>query len=124
MNPTLLRTLSNLLEQERDTVQAELAGLAAPDHGDHAPGDYNPRFPNYGEEVVNDGYETPGEVAEFALNVNMTGQLQQRLSQITAALERLSNDTYGTCSQCGQLIAVERLEANPAAETCISCANA
>ncbi|MGW5187829.1 TraR/DksA family transcriptional regulator [Kribbella sp. NPDC004138] len=34
----------------------------------------------------------------------------------------MSAGTYGTCEQCGQPIAPARLQARPAARTCITCA--
>jgi DnaK suppressor protein len=42
---------------------------------------------------------------------------------VTRALGRLEIGTYGTCTACGKAIASKRLEAMPAAELCIRCAN-
>jgi DnaK suppressor protein len=47
---------------------------------------------------------------------------RQHLAEIDAALERLAAGSYGTCTDCGAVIAAERLAARPAAATCISCA--
>ena len=44
-----------------------------------------------------------------------------RLVEVEAALERLDNGTYGTCEGCGELIAVERLEALPETRMCLDC---
>ncbi len=41
---------------------------------------------------------------------------------VEEALARLDDGTYGTCRSCGNLIAVDRLEAIPWAATCIECA--
>jgi DnaK suppressor protein len=38
------------------------------------------------------------------------------------AASRLAAGTYGRCGRCGGPIAPERLDALPAAETCIACA--
>jgi RNA polymerase-binding transcription factor DksA len=40
---------------------------------------------------------------------------------IIAARERLSAGTYGTCTDCGEAIAYERLLAYPTAKRCIHC---
>jgi RNA polymerase-binding transcription factor DksA len=40
---------------------------------------------------------------------------------IIAARERLSAGTYGTCTDCGEAIAYERLLAYPTAKRCIPC---
>ncbi|MDD7937976.1 TraR/DksA C4-type zinc finger protein [Actinomycetospora lutea] len=44
------------------------------------------------------------------------------LTEIDAALARVDAGTYGVCERCGRPIAPERLEARPAARTCVSCA--
>lgn len=43
------------------------------------------------------------------------------IEQITAALNRLTQGTYGRCTRCGQQIAPARLEALPYAAACIEC---
>ena len=37
------------------------------------------------------------------------------------AVARFEDGTYGQCARCGGVIAPERLEAIPDAETCVSC---
>jgi DnaK suppressor protein len=49
-------------------------------------------------------------------------QAADRIVQIDAALARLAAGTYGTCEVCGKPIGTARLEARPAARTCINCA--
>jgi len=44
------------------------------------------------------------------------------LTDIDAAEQRLADGLYGTCTTCGLLIAVERLDALPATPTCVDCA--
>ncbi|HET7713547.1 MAG TPA: TraR/DksA C4-type zinc finger protein [Patescibacteria group bacterium] len=46
--------------------------------------------------------------------------LKQDLSRVLLALEKLEQGTYGKCIKCGQDIEAERLQANPAAATCMS----
>lgn len=43
------------------------------------------------------------------------------IEQITAALNRVTQGTYGRCIRCGEPIAPARLEALPYAATCIDC---
>ena len=47
---------------------------------------------------------------------------EHHLEEIDAAFKRLDAGTYGTCLVCGSAISQERLEARPAAGTCIVCA--
>lgn len=43
--------------------------------------------------------------------------------RLRAALVRVDTDEYGECEDCGQGIAQKRLEFDPAATKCISCAS-
>lgn len=45
----------------------------------------------------------------------------ETLALIERALMRLSSGTYGICLSCGADISVERLDDNPAVETCGTC---
>ena len=45
------------------------------------------------------------------------------LDAIERAEQRLATGTYGQCLRCGAPIPAERLEALPAAETCLACAS-
>jgi len=50
-------------------------------------------------------------------------QVREHLAEIDAALERLDEGAYGTCTRCGRHIAQARLEARPSARLCIECAS-
>ncbi|HWJ67221.1 MAG TPA: TraR/DksA C4-type zinc finger protein [Nocardioides sp.] len=52
----------------------------------------------------------------------LVAQVRRSLLEIEAALARLASGTYGVCERCGQAIPPERLEARPAARTCVGCA--
>ncbi|MDH3665420.1 MAG: TraR/DksA family transcriptional regulator [Paracoccaceae bacterium] len=45
------------------------------------------------------------------------------LKRIEAALTRLKEGEFGYCLECGEEIAVRRLELDPAAPLCINCAS-
>jgi RNA polymerase-binding transcription factor DksA len=49
--------------------------------------------------------------------------LNHRLSQVVAALRRIKDATYGTCSNCGGPIKMERLEAVPSTSSCRDCSS-
>ncbi len=49
-------------------------------------------------------------------------QAVTQLREVTAAETRLSEGTYGLCERCGRRIPEGRLEARPAARTCVECA--
>jgi DnaK suppressor protein len=43
------------------------------------------------------------------------------LTEVEAALARIAEGSYGTCSDCGEAIGWPRLNAQPTAERCIAC---
>ena len=49
-------------------------------------------------------------------------QVRHHLAEVDAALARLDAGTYGMCERCGEPVGEVRLEALPAARTCIGCA--
>jgi RNA polymerase-binding transcription factor len=47
--------------------------------------------------------------------------LGERISRLSAALNRLEGGEYGTCMECGKRISSARLHALPEVQTCIRC---
>lgn len=60
---------------------------------------------------------TLGREIDYTLGEN-SGEV---LAQIDAALKRIDDGTYGTCTNCGREIPEQRLEAYPWASLCIDC---
>jgi DnaK suppressor protein len=82
-----------------------------------------------GEPIESPGQMTYGSQAAAASQVfeqqrslALRDQARMELSRVEAALRSIDDGTYGTCSNCGNPIAPERLEAIPWAPTCIDCA--
>jgi len=48
---------------------------------------------------------------------------QRRLAEIEAALAQIERGTYGICTDCGEPIRAERLQAQPWAVRCATCQN-
>lgn len=57
---------------------------------------------------------------EMAKETQRRRELDMR--RIEIALTKIENDEYGYCVQCDEIIAVKRLELDPAIPTCIKCA--
>jgi len=59
-------------------------------------------------------------------NQAMAQETQRRRAQermrIAAALERIAEDEYGWCQNCGEEIAAKRLDIDPMAVMCSACA--
>lgn len=54
---------------------------------------------------------------EFSARERMAG----RITQLAAALERLTRGEYGRCQRCGRAIEPQRLQAVPEARLCRAC---
>jgi DnaK suppressor protein len=93
------------LEAERDRLQTELAqGIVAPD------------AMTYGSQAA-----AATQVFEQQRDLALRERNQQHLAQVEAALGRLDDGTFGSCTRCGRPIAPERLDALPWAALCIDC---
>ncbi|MEM6677059.1 MAG: TraR/DksA C4-type zinc finger protein [Pseudomonadota bacterium] len=56
-----------------------------------------------------------------------TAQSRRRRAErrrLTAALDRIADGSFGECQECGEPIALKRLELDPSQIRCIDCASA
>ena len=81
-------------------------------HITHADGPPNPDFEEQAVECANDD-------VIYKLNESAKSEL----AQIKKALEKIENNEYGVCSECGNPIPAERLEAVPFTNFCKDCAD-
>jgi DnaK suppressor protein len=68
--------------------------------------------------------DTATETFDRQMGVTLGENAGSVLAAIDAALQRIEDGTYGTCTRCGGEIGHERLEALPYAELCIECKRA
>jgi DnaK suppressor protein len=99
-----------LLTDHRLRLEAQLAELAEPVR---APGVQM----QFGKRA---GDHTADAVLQMTRTIS-AGQLAQVAVDLGRALDKLQEDSYGTCDDCKQPIAPERLEALPWATRCVSC---
>jgi DnaK suppressor protein len=78
-----------------------------------------------GQESADDGTEDIVDRANNSYNRELMFSLsdgeRQLVLQIDAALKRMDDGAYGRCANCGQTIAMPRLDAVPWARFCIDC---
>lgn len=76
-----------------------------------------------GEETAYDNHlaDTATETYDRELDYTLEENAEHLLAEIDAALKRIETGTYGVCTNCGQQIPEERLEALPWATLCIDC---
>jgi DnaK suppressor protein len=58
---------------------------------------------------------------EREIDYSLEEVVNERLTAISAALERIEQGNFGVCVSCGEPIAPERLTALPWASLCIDC---
>jgi len=75
-------------------------------------------------DTFDEGFADSGQVtAERGEVEALAGSLRDTLNDIDAALAKFDSGTYGRCEVCGEQISDARLEAMPAARTCIAHAS-
>ncbi len=107
--------LRQQLEEERGRVQAAIDNL----HEDHS----GSLVEESGEETAFDNHlaDTATDTYDRELDYTLEENSEHVLTAIDAALKRIEEGTYGTCTSCGKEIPAERLEARPWATLCIDC---
>lgn len=111
-----LKHFRDRLETEKKTLESELSSVGRinpsnPSDWEATPADLN--IPQADKNEVADKME------EFEERAAVETALEGRLNEVRAALERVEKNIYGKCKVCGKEIEEKRLEANPAAETCM-----
>ena len=102
-----------LLVAEELKVGGELEGIAV--QNSSVKGDWVPRIDNL--DYDNDASSQKSR--EYERRVGIVAELETRHNNILRALTRIEDGAYGTCVVSGKEIEMDRLDANPAADTCI-----
>lgn len=74
-------------------------------------------------DVEGDEADQADFIQDFDEKIGLLGSLEKKYVQIMNALTRIEEGTYGICLKSGAPIEEDRLEANPAAETCKAMMN-
>jgi RNA polymerase-binding protein DksA len=109
------RFRTTLLE-ERERVAAVIASLREDHPGN---GDESEEAPGASDNHL---AETATATLDREIDFTLEENSSQVLSEIDAALKRLDDGAYGTCTTCGTEILEQRLDVYPWAALCIECA--
>ena len=110
-----LEELRGALGAERDAVEEELTAYGRVQNDS---GDWQGSAGSEGIEA--DPNDAADQIEELAVNVPLVEELEKRHKDIVDALEKMEDGTYGICEAGEEEIPFDRLEANPAARTCIA----
>jgi DnaK suppressor protein len=109
MDKTELEKIRATLTKQKTEVEEQLQ-------------DYHSTVGTSDEKPDQEGFADSAHVAaERSEAMSMMEQLQQTSAELTKALERIEEGTYGSCERCGGAIPPERLEVLPTASLCVSC---
>ena len=112
--------LKTALEKERDLLVGELKTIATPDP--NLKDDWNVKHEEWSEDQITsdeelEAGESVNESDEDMKNKALSDHLESRLKEVNDALKMVEEGTYGICKVCKNPIPIDRLRANPAAET-------
>ncbi len=111
-----IKYFKNKLEEERGILENELLQVGR--HNPDNPKDWE-ATPADLNLLHSDANEMSDNFEEFENRAAVEIELEDRLKDIISALERIKDGNYGKCAVDGKEIEKNRLEANPAAKTCI-----
>ena len=103
-----------LLEAEKTSLEKSLESVGRRNPSN--PGDWEARPQDTGNEA--DTLDEAQQNETFENNEAVLADLEVRYNEVVDALKRIENGTYGVCSVSGEPIEEDRLEADPAANTC------
>ena len=108
---TLSRRLASRREELRSEVQTQLANSD------------DPRIAGFANELaVAEDWVLADILAD--MDLTMVSRDIAELGEVEAALTRIDDGSYGTCSSCGESIGWPRLNAQLTAQRCIRCQEA
>lgn len=112
MKKERLNHFKEKLLAEKVVLEDELQNIARKEVG----GEWS-AIPEPHNDVGDEGDEADF-IQDFDSKLARVGSLETKYNQVIAALDRIEKGTYGICIKSGNPIEEDRLEANPAAETC------
>ncbi len=118
-NPTAIDTsyFKKKLEAEKKRLETDLKSVAHinPDN----PKDWEA---SSGEVDINasDSADIADNIESYEANMSVLKPLEAQYNDVKLALDKIEKGTYGICEVSGESIEKERLEAYPAARTCLA----
>jgi RNA polymerase-binding transcription factor DksA len=103
------------LEEEKSKLEGEMGGVGRRNVAEKNDWESVPTETGTNADLM----DQADVVISSEENAAILADLEARYDTVLAALEKIENGTYGTCDVCGGTIEEARLEADPAATTCI-----
>lgn len=111
ITPRLRQQLQAQLQASRSALETQRqAHLAGQSRAAHAR-----------EVLLQDGDDATQRDAERTVDFDRTDRDAVALAEIDQALQRLDSGRFGLCSDCGEPIALARLQLSPQVLRCLAC---
>jgi RNA polymerase-binding transcription factor DksA len=116
MNKKDTEYFKNKLEKEKNMIEEEIKTVGSSDPNN--PKDFSATSNDMDIDRADEN-ELADKMEELEDNKGILDSLEKQLADINSALEKIEGGTYGICEISGETIERERLEANPAARSCL-----
>ena len=116
MNKKDIEYFKNKLAKEKILVEEEIKTVGSSDPSN--PKDFSATSNDMDIDRADEN-ELADKLEELSDNKGILDSLEKQLKDINSALEKIDAGNYGICEISGEPIERERLEANPAARTCM-----
>ncbi len=115
MNKKTVEKIKKELLERKDQIEKELKDITEEDISEK--GELRAKFPDIGSKPE----ENAMEIGEYTTNLATEKVLESTLRDISSALKRIDDGTYGVCKYCGEEIGEKRMLARPVASACVAC---
>src|SRR5687768_13093794 len=110
-----VKTKTNPYQQHEDALRTKQRELLDSFQRDKAAGNASP------DDGIQDLADKAASAYSKELNFSLSDTERNLLMLIEEAFNRMKNDAYGTCTNCGVEIGEKRLQAVPWTPFCIDC---
>ena len=117
-NSEFIEEQKQKLLEDKIRIEKELEPITTYDEEE---GKYVAKFEELNPDSSEDNAEAADEETNYEENISLSQDLIKSLEEIKAALQKITGETYGYCSNCDEYISEDRLKAYPAAATCMKC---
>ena len=116
--------MSTLNAEQRQRLEAALRQRQAQLDQQRAEHQGAGRVEMAAELMAEEAHDTRERDADREVALARADRELAELGRVSAALRRLAEPDFGTCTDCGEAIRFERLLAEPWATRCVACASA
>jgi DnaK suppressor protein len=116
MKKEIIKELKEKLDKSKTSLEETLGSFAHKNQS--VKGDWKTIYPK--SNKVNEE-EKADEVEEYSSLLPVEHSLETKLKKVNEALDKIKNNSYGSCEDCGKEVPYEELSITPETKNCSSC---